>query len=63
MILETITEKIFKFRVKVHTADLKYVEMGKDFIRIRAEDGELYDIKVVKTTIRKARKNDKARSN
>jgi hypothetical protein len=50
-----MTEKIFIQRVNVRVIDLQYVDRGPDFVRIRAEDGELYDIKVEKTKIRKSK--------
>lgn len=43
---DSITEKIFRERVKVDTSDLKYVEMGSDFVRFRDENGKLFEVSV-----------------
>jgi hypothetical protein len=45
MSFETLTEKIFKDRVKVDTSDLKYVEKGQDFVRFKIGD-KLIEVRV-----------------
>jgi hypothetical protein len=45
MSFETITEKIFKDRVKVDISGLTYVEKGIDFIRFRVGE-KLFEVKI-----------------
>jgi hypothetical protein len=45
MAFETLTEKVFKDRVKVDTSGMKYVEYGIDYVRFKIGD-KLFEVKV-----------------
>ncbi len=45
MSFETLTEKIFKDRVKIDTSGMNYVEYGIDFVRFKVGD-KLFEVKV-----------------
>jgi hypothetical protein len=41
------TQRIFRERVKVQTSDLKYVEFGDDYVRLKDPvTGKVFEIKV-----------------
>jgi hypothetical protein len=47
MAFETETEKIFRERVTLQLAGVKYKEYGNDFIRFRCpETGKLFEVRV-----------------
>jgi hypothetical protein len=44
---DTDTQRIFRERVKVQTVDLKFVELGDDFVRFRdPQTGKLFEVKI-----------------